>query len=209
MRRRRGARARRGLRAAVVALPLVLAGCSAPTVNIATPEPLAVDVTLRVDIYQHASAEPQEPTVAAEAAAGEASVESRRRARMGEIQTLKNSRLVGENRYGLLSVLEQPAGDYGARTKRIVEAENADRKALMIKLAAERRVPLATIESEQATLWRDRAFVGEWVEEPQSDGGWKWVQKRAGEGEEAPAAGVVPPESGAVAPASGTPAPGR
>ena len=60
-----------------------------------------------------------------------------------------------------------------------VEAENADRLALMKQLAAERRVPMAEIETEQANLWRERAFPGEWIE-TQVDGTWRWEQKQGG-----------------------------
>jgi hypothetical protein len=159
------------LLAVVVALPPLLAACGGPTVNLSTARPLEVDVTLRVDIYQHGG--PAEP--AADAATG--TPEERRRARMAQIQTLKNARLVGENRRGLLSVVEPPTGEYGDYVRRTVEAENADRTALMRTLAAERRQPLATIEAEEAKLWRERAFPGEWIEAEQPDGEWRWSQK--------------------------------
>jgi hypothetical protein len=48
----------------------------------------------------------------------------------------------------------------------------------MKQLAAERRAPLPQIETEQATLWRERAFPGEWSEVQESDGTWRWVQKQ-------------------------------
>jgi uncharacterized protein YdbL (DUF1318 family) len=108
---------------------------------------------------------------------------------MGEIQTFKNSRLVGENRTGRLSIIELPSGDHGARVEAAVNAENADRTTLMKAEAAARRVPLATVEAEQAQQWRDRAFPGEWVEAQQADGTWRWVQKRA-DGD--PAAAIEP-----------------
>ena len=134
---------------------------------------LAVDLTLRVDIYQHApGAAPAE-----EAAPG--SAEERRRARMAEIQSLKNSRLVGESHLGLLGVRELPPGEYGRYVTRTVEEENADRTRLMRELAAARREPLARVEEEQARLWRERAFPGEWIEDKGADGTWRWVQKGA------------------------------
>jgi uncharacterized protein len=146
------------------------AACAGPTVNIATREPLTVDMTLRVDIYQHASET---------AAAAEGTPEERRRARMTEIQTLKNSRLVGETHLGLLAIRELPPGEYGRYVTRTVEAENADRTALMRAMAETQRQPLAQVETEQARLWRERAFAGEWIEEQGPDGEWRWVQKAA------------------------------
>lgn len=167
------------------ALLVALFAACGPTVNLSTPKPIEVDVTLRVDIYQHAG----EATVATDASPG--AVEERRRARMAEIQSLKNSRLVGENHLGLLNIIELPPGEYGRYVTRAVEAENADRTALMRQLAETRRQPLARIEEEQAGLWRERAFTGEWIEERGADGVWRWVQKRA-DGAEAPATAPAP-----------------
>ena len=155
----------------------LLAACG-PTVNLSTPKPLEVDITLRVDIFQHAG-----ESAATDADPG--TVEERRRARMAEIQSLKNSRLVGENHLGLLSIIELPPGEYGRYVTRTVEAENADRTALMRQLSESRRQPLARIEEEQARLWRERAFSGEWIEEQGADGVWRWAQKGA--------TGVTPP----------------
>jgi uncharacterized protein YdbL (DUF1318 family) len=154
----------------LVALVFSLAACN-PTVRVATPEPLKVDVDMRVDIYQHATSE-----VPAEGPEGEA--QDRRRARMAEVQNLKNARVVGENRHGLLSLVQAPPGEYGDYVRRTLEAENADRLSLMKQLAAERRVPMADIEAEQAALWRERAFPGEWIEAQGTDGTWRWEQKQ-------------------------------
>src|SRR5262249_36658366 len=121
------------------------------------------------------SRNPPAPT----ADAGTSDEELRRRQRMGEIQTAKNSRLLGENRNGLLSVIRVPPGEYGRRVEALAAAENADRTGLMQAEAAARRVPLATIEAEQAAEGRARAFPGEWIEEQQGDKSWRWVQKQA------------------------------
>jgi uncharacterized protein YdbL (DUF1318 family) len=98
---------------------------------------------------------------------------------MSEVQTAKNSRILGENRYGLLSVIRLPPGQYGQQIERLVAEENADRSTLMRAEAASRRVPFATVEAEQAAQWRARAFPGEWIEEQQTDKTWRWTQKQA------------------------------
>jgi hypothetical protein len=165
-------------------LVLLAAGCS-PSVNLSTQKPLEVDVTLRVDIYQHRVA--GDEATAADGSTGD--VETKRRTRMSEIQTLKNSRLVGENRFGLLTIRELPSGRYGEYVTTTVTAENGDRTALMRTMAADRRRPLAEIEAEQAKLWRERAFPGEWIEVQGPDGTWQWAQQRAGDA----AVDVVPP----------------
>lgn len=170
---------------------LGLLGCSGIPVSVGTPRPLEVDLTLRVDIFQHRV----ETAAGAEAAAPAADAdtsdeETRRRARMGQIQSFKNSRIVGENRTGLLSIIRLPPGAYGKEVEQTVAAENADRTALMRAEAAARRVPLATVEQEQAAQWRDRAFPGEWIEVQQTDKTWTWVQKQ---GEAPPPVTVEPP----------------
>jgi len=173
-------------------LAILLGACSGFPIHISTPKPIEVNVSMRVDIFQRATQQgdataekPAEPEDTSKSA-----LESRRRDRMAEIQRCKNSRIVGENHYGLLSIREPPPGPYGERVKQLVEAENADRSALMKSLAAEHRVALSRIETDQAELWRERAFPGEWIEMQQPDGTWQWVQKRA---EEPPSAAPTPP----------------
>lgn len=96
---------------------------------------------------------------------------------MGDIQTFKNSRLVGENRMGLLVVRDQPAGSYGQYVAQMVSEENTDRLVLMRQLATERNMSLEDVQQQQGELWRNRAFSGEWIEIPQDNDTWKWAQK--------------------------------
>jgi uncharacterized protein YdbL (DUF1318 family) len=183
----------RGYPQALATLVALLGGCAVP-VNVMTRKPLAVDVTVRMDIYQHKVATTGDTEAAAPAGdAGTSDEETRRRERMGQIQAFKNSRLVGENHEGLLTIMRLPPGDYGRQVESVVAAENADRRELMQAEATSRRVPLATVQAEQAAQWRDHAFPGEWVEEQQADKTWRWVQKRSGE---PPPAAVEPPEAG-------------
>ena len=178
--------------ARAVALVGVLTGCSGFPVHVSTPKPIQVDVNMRVEIVQRkvetpADVQPATPT----ADTGTSDEEIRRRERMGQIQSFKNSRIVGENRNGLLSIMRLPQGEFGKQVQQLVAAENADRATLMKAEATERRVPLATVEAEQAAEWRQRAFGGEWIEEQQADGTWRWVQKAAGE---SPAVVAPPPD---------------
>jgi uncharacterized protein YdbL (DUF1318 family) len=97
---------------------------------------------------------------------------------MGDIQTFKNSRLVGEGRDGLLTVLSHPEGSYGAYVIKTVAEENADRVVVMRQLAAERKISMADVQAQQGELWRNRSFSGEWVETLQDNNTWSWIQKR-------------------------------
>lgn len=152
----------------------MLGGCSAPTVNLATSEPIKVDINMRLDVYQYsapATKKPAQPTLAAQ------TPESRRRNRMADIQQFKNERLVGEGHEGLLVIRTKPEGEYGDYVRVTVEEENADRMALMKSLAESQKTSLPEIQAKQAELWRNRSFKGEWIEAPEPDGSWKWVQK--------------------------------
>ncbi len=154
---------------------LFSAGCQGPTVRLTTPEPIVVDINMRVDIYERASGSPAaKPAPGADLPAADA----RRRSRMGDIQTFKNSRLVGEGRDGLLSVLSRPEGSYGAYVEKTVAEENADRVVVMRQLGVERKLSLADVQAQQGELWRNRSFSGEWIEVPQDNNTWRWVQKR-------------------------------
>jgi uncharacterized protein YdbL (DUF1318 family) len=157
-------------------LAALLTGCKAPTVNLSTPEPIVVDINMRVDIYERGggSAPPKPPAPAADLPG----VDARRRARMGDVQNFKNSRLVGENREGLLVVRSKPEGSYGRYVEKTVAEENADRMVVMRQLAAERNMSLADIQAQQGELWRNRSFSGEWIETASPDGSWAWTQKQ-------------------------------
>lgn len=161
--------------AASLLLACLLAACKAPTVNLSTPDPIVVDVNMRVDIYDRGgeSAAPKPPAPSADLPA----VDARRRARMGDVQNFKNSRLVGENRAGLLVVRDKPEGSYGRYVEKVVAEENADRMTVMRQLAAERQVPLEDIQKQQGELWRNRSFSGEWIEKPGGPDGWTWSKK--------------------------------
>ena len=73
-------------------IAVVMAGCSAPTVNLATGEPIKVDISMRLDVYNHN----KEPAARAGGAIPADTPEVRRRNRMADIQNSKNSRLIGE-----------------------------------------------------------------------------------------------------------------
>lgn len=156
-------------------LALAASGCKAPSVNLATPEPIKVDIAMRVDVYQHGGAKAQ-PTPKPGA---ETDPALRRKLRMAEIQDFKNQRLVGENREGLLTVIKEPEGTFGEYVRRTVASENADRLEEMNRLAAERKLSLIEIQKQQAEAWRTRAFTGEWIEVEEEPGRWVWQPKAA------------------------------
>ena len=141
-----------------------LGGCS-PTINLATPDPVKVDVGVRLDVYQ------KTPPTKAKEEQSSLEIAANRRLRSGEIQQLKNDRIVGEDRDGYLDLKNPPAdATYLAYAKGVVASENADRAYLYLANAQTQSKPLELVESDYAQLWRDRAFPGEWVQK--EDGTW-------------------------------------
>jgi uncharacterized protein YdbL (DUF1318 family) len=153
---------------------LLLTGCKTlPAIPLTTPEPLKVDLTMRLDVYQYRGEEPgnkEEIRTVGEAV-------ERQRNRMAEIQELKNNRIVGEDHRGLLSLRQTPAGKWGDHVKRTVEEENTDRTLLMRNEAKESNRPLNEIEIEAWKLRTDQAFKGEYIEVAgKTPGAFDWVQ---------------------------------
>ena len=144
-----------------------LAGC-APTINLATPDPIKVDVAVRLDVYQKTA-----PTKAKEEQSS-LEIAANRRLRSGEIQVLKNNGVVGEDRDGYLAMRKEPTDPQFLKyAEDILAAENADRAFLYLSNAQAQNKPLEMVEKDYAQLWDDRAFPGEWI---QKENG-KWTQK--------------------------------
>lgn len=164
-------------RLAVCAL-LWLGGCSSfPEVPITTPEPIQVNINMRVDVHQ-IGGEDRSQIEQLQQRAREDSIQ-RRLDRSGEIQELKNNRLIGENHRGLLTILQRPAGTWGDYTVETVDAENSDRMALMRWEADETGRRLDDIQKQQAALNIDQSFPGEWVEVwNDQTGNFRWIQVR-------------------------------
>ncbi len=156
---------------------LAMVGCKAPTVNLGTSEPIKVDIDMRLDVYQHSNTTKPAAQASPTPAATTADPATRRRNRMADIQTFKNSSYVGEGRDGLVVVQKLPDGEYGDTVRKTVEAENADRLEQMKDIAETRKVSLVEIQKEQATLWRNRAFKGELIEIEVEPNVWKWTAK--------------------------------
>jgi len=157
-------------------LLIILAGCSTPSVNLSTPDPIKVDIAMRLDVYQHTPPAGDKKS-AAKPTAESADPQERRRNRMADIQQFKNSRIVGEGRDGLVVIRVETPGDYGDYIRKVVAEENRDRMALMKATAEKEKISLPEVQNRQASVWQKMAFKDEWIEIPDKSGGWKWVQK--------------------------------
>lgn len=153
----------------------ILLGACAPTIQVSTPEPVKIDVNMRVDIHtkddakKSASKNPEE----------ESPLASRRLSRMGEIQNLKNSRFIGENNKGYLELRSSPEGklphgeNYADYIQRIVKSENNDRRALYLQNAEKKGDPLDLVEREFSIRWQEISYTGEWIQKEDNS----WIQK--------------------------------
>ncbi|MDR2463206.1 MAG: YdbL family protein [Verrucomicrobiales bacterium] len=150
---------------------LSLSAC-APTVNIGTPEPVKIEVAMRADIYTHDDKEKPRETAAGSDA--DLTAAQRRYNRRGEIQDLKNNRVVGEGNNGLLSIRELPKDEkYADYAKLTVSAENADRTAEFNAKSEELKKPLTVYVKDFAGKTYQSAYPGEWVQKESGE----WVKR--------------------------------
>jgi uncharacterized protein YdbL (DUF1318 family) len=147
---------------------LLLATC-APTINISTPEPVVFDVNMKVEIETKDGSKDK-------TAVDTDTPDQRRRYRMAEVQKLKDNRIIGEGKDGLLYQREKPAeAAYAAYAATLVESENKDRLETYANTAANDSLkrPASYWAEEAAKRYRDGAWPGEWIQNP--DG--TWVQR--------------------------------
>ena len=171
---------RLGTLAVFVTCGFIVTSCRLMTVNVATPEPIKLDVTMRLDVYQFRGDENAKP---GEAQMSYEEAVVRQRNRMAEVQTLRNNRLVGEDHRGQLNLREKPAGDWGRHAEETAKKENEDRVIMMRHEAKELNKQVHEIE---ATHWKaniEKAFKGEWIEVPgDKPGTYKWIQAEGPKG---------------------------
>ena len=159
------------------------AGCKAFKIDVGTSEPLKldpikfepIDINMNVDIYQYTGSS---KTAAKTATRTEAQAIEGMRNRMGQVKILKNSRWVGENHLGRLSIRHLPAGSDGTWTQKVVNDENADRDVIMMATAKRDNTPIEEVRTKH---WKNNvqsAWEGVLVQiEGETKGDYVWVQK--------------------------------
>ncbi|MDF1751286.1 MAG: DUF1318 domain-containing protein [Verrucomicrobiales bacterium] len=166
---------------------ILASSCQKPfDVNVKAEEPINVNLSMDVHVYQHGGSLVKKPK-ALEEGDSEAkeykAILERRRNRMSDIQTLKNDRIIGENHAGLLSikVTEKDAGNWPMDfVRKTIKEENEDRSYL-IRFEAERRnVNIFEVQREQWMHQLRKSHPGEWIEiaDPDRPGVYVWVQKK-------------------------------
>ncbi len=156
-------------------IALLISSC-APTIQVSTPEPVKIDVNMRVDVH---TKDDREKTNTKLTAQEETPIASRRRARMGEVQDMKNSHFIGENLNGYIEIRQKPEGKipsgelYADYIQRTIREENNDRRALYLQTAEKEGVPLEITEREMAKRWYETSYPKEWLQKEDRS----WYQK--------------------------------
>jgi hypothetical protein len=130
----------------------MLCSC-APTVHLDTPEPLKVDIEMKIDVYQR-----DVRTQVQRQMSGEESKALRNRdARSSEIWTMKNDGVAIETKNGYMEVKMKSGWD-AAYVNRLVTEENRDRHILYNAEATDSARPISVIEEEAGRRLRQQAY---------------------------------------------------
>ncbi len=179
----------RGL--SIVSLILVLTGCAHITVD-APKEPIKLDVTMRLDIYQHIQSDIDDienmvsgPAKKAQAKDQHSFLDmlvtkayaedglgavvqeavARRKERREKLVALEQTGAIGEDRAGM-AVVKNPAGDAAS----IVSAENADRRMIYQAVANKNGSSADDVAGLYAKRLQNDAPSGTPIE---TEGGWQ------------------------------------
>lgn len=128
-------------------------GCA--PVQLQTKEPLKVDISMKVDVYQ------REGGSSTQRKLGESEVAALRRrdTRMGEIWAMKNDGVATEGANGYLEPHPKSGWD-PAYIQKLVTEENADRKVIYEAEAMDTARPLSAVEAEAGKRFRQQSYGG-------------------------------------------------
>lgn len=132
---------------------LAVSGC-APTVQLATPEPLKVDIAMTIDVRQQTPINLGEKRQLGDA---EVAALRRREARSGQVWTMKNDGVAVETERGYLEARPKTGWDAAVVQKTLAE-ENADRKLMYEAEAMAETRPVAVVEEEAGKHLRQQTY---------------------------------------------------
>jgi uncharacterized protein len=104
------------------------------------------------------------PVVSAQESQG--AIQERMKARIAQVDALKLAGLVGENNKGFL----EQRGTLEPAQSEIMNAENADRRALYNILAGRLGLSVSVVGEQRATNVREKSAAGVWLQG--TDGAW-------------------------------------
>ncbi|MDD5073231.1 MAG: DUF1318 domain-containing protein [Candidatus Omnitrophica bacterium] len=187
---------KKGIAVLAVSLAVFLGtGCMSMQVK-APKEAIKVDVTMRLDVYQHVTSDINaiENAVSGKAAPkpeggmklnflmvnayAEESLSpevqqaaARRKARYAELTSLEEKGVIGENRSGMVE-----AKGSGAPAD-LISAENADRMAIYKEISQKNGAPLGDVQKLYAQRLQNDAPAGTPIEVMNASGSYEWKNK--------------------------------
>lgn len=185
---------------AIIFVALIVLGCAQVQVK-APKEPIKVDVTMRLDVYQHVtkdiddiesivsgnSAAPVGPQSRLPGLVGIAYAEEpmgsdmegaamRRRDRRGQIASLESQGILGENRRALVVV--RKTGSSTESTEALVASENQDRQTIYKSIATKNGTSVEEVQKLYAKRLQQDAPAGTPIEIVDgSTGKFSWITK--------------------------------
>jgi hypothetical protein len=138
----------------LITAPLMWFGC-APSVQLTTPEPLKVDITMTVDVNQKSIEAPKTRIIGQ----NEAKAMQRREQRSGEIWSMKNDGVAIEGENGYLQANPKTGWD-PQYVNQVVVDENQDRHTLYEAEARDDSRPIRVVEEEAGKLLKDQTYLG-------------------------------------------------
>ena len=152
----------------------ILAGCT-PTIkteNEVTIKPIQItlDVNLKVDQELNQALSTDKPNVKADPNSSD--VRARPRSRRAPNKAGKSAPRIGENNKGLLEA-RTADGSLSDSVKKVVDAENADRRLVFQAIAGKQNIPVESVAQRMGARMAERSAEGTWVQ----DGAGKWTVK--------------------------------
>jgi uncharacterized protein YdbL (DUF1318 family) len=175
----------------VVLLVMIIFGCA--KVSVQTPEPIKVDINMRVDVYQHVVKDvesindqiygPQNKELnslfglgtayAQDLSAQASEAIARRRSRVSKIEEYFSKGYIGENRKALLEIVGDVPADIKSQVKDVINQENKDRDILYQEIANKNNTDISGIREVSFKEDYERAPSGYWFQ----TGSGKWAKK--------------------------------
>lgn len=172
----------------IILLALFVVSCA--KVSVETKNPIKVDITMRVDVYQHVVKDVEDindqiygnlekdfnflfsfqDAYAAELSAGASAAISRRKNRVSTVEKFFAQGYIGENKNGLLEVRGSVPGGEKARVEKLISEENKDREILYKAIAKKNGTDVSSVRKASFESDYKRASSGYWF---QVSGGWK------------------------------------
>lgn len=175
----------------VILLAAIFIGSGCASVEVKAPkDPIKVDVTMRVDVYQHVEQDIDAiedivtggagitqsfisalvPDAYAESGLSKDAEEAayRRKGRYAELSSSESKGIIGEKANGLVEIRDQNAG---ADASGLVSSENSDRMVIYNSIAAKNGISVSEVQKMYAEKLQNSAPAGTPIET--SSGSWQ------------------------------------